>query len=170
MGRKSAQTTDYANWLAALKQQFRQTQLKAAVQINSELLNYYWHLGDEIVEKQQNSSWGDKFLAQLSQDLMAGFPDIKGFSRRNLEQIRRWYRFWQQDSAITKQAATQLVQIPWWYNVVIVSKCQSQAEAISNFEQTLPDTQSDLVQQAPYVFQAPSCGRDRGRVCQEVGR
>jgi len=58
MGRKSAQTTDYANWLAALKQQFRQTQLKAAVQINSELLNYYWHLGDEIVEK--HGSWGTR--------------------------------------------------------------------------------------------------------------
>ncbi|MEM9218902.1 MAG: DUF1016 N-terminal domain-containing protein [Cyanobacteria bacterium P01_F01_bin.150] len=56
----------------------------------------------------KNRAWGDGFLKQLSQDLMAEFHDMKGFSTRNLEQIRRWYRFYTADSSIAKQAVAQL--------------------------------------------------------------
>jgi len=85
-------------------------------------LAFYWELGSDIVEKQQSSAWGDGFLTQLSKDLMAEFPDIKGFSKRNLEQIRKWYRFWSGLAEIAKQPVSQLVQIPWGHNIVIVTK------------------------------------------------
>lgn len=132
-----SQSKDYQQWLAELKQSFRQRQLKAAVAVNRELLEFYWQLGSDIQEKQHNSQWGQGFLAQLSKDLMAAFPDIKGFSKRNLEQIRRWYRFWSADPAIAKQAATQFLQIPWWHNVVIVSKAESLPEALFYVRETL---------------------------------
>ncbi|MBB1488637.1 PDDEXK nuclease domain-containing protein [Oceanospirillum sediminis] len=128
--------TDYQQWLSSLKQVFRQRQLKAAVAVNTQLLEFYWHLGQEIVEKQQSSTWGQGFLTQLSKDLMAEFPDIKGFSKRNLEQIRRWYLFWSSDAAIAKQAATQFLQIPWWHNIVIVTKAQNHEEALFYVAQT----------------------------------
>jgi len=63
--------------------------LKAAVAVNQELLRFYWELGADIVERQKNAAWGSGFLRQLSMDLMVEFPDMKGFSKRNLEQIRR---------------------------------------------------------------------------------
>lgn len=132
-----SQQPDYQQWLSALKQDFRQRQLKAAVAVNKELLEFYWQLGGEIQEKQQTSRWGQGFLAQLSKDLMAEFPDVKGFSKRNLEQIRRWYRFWSEGGEIAKQAATQFLQIPWWHNVVIVSKSETQEEALFYVSQTL---------------------------------
>lgn len=53
------------------------------------------------------------FLKQMSHDLMIEFPEMKGFSKRNLELIRKWYLFYSQDNTITKQAVSQLVQIPW---------------------------------------------------------
>jgi len=131
-----SQQPDYAHWLQAIKQQVRQTQLKAAVQVNSALLTFYWQLGEEIVQRQADSHWGDGFLKQLSKDLMAEFPDIKGFSKRNLELVRQWYLFWTTTPAIAKQAVAQLVQIPWGHNLKIISKCQHTAEALYYVQKT----------------------------------
>jgi len=107
---------EYKAWLKDLKQQFLKTQLQAAVSVNSTLLEFYWGLGAEIIEKQKQSKWGEGFISQLSQDLMAEFPEIKGFSKRNLEQIRKWYRFWSAGLIKTKQPVSQLWQIPWGHN------------------------------------------------------
>lgn len=130
------QDKEYKNWLTELKQSFRQRQLKTAIAVNTALLEFYWHLGDEIAKRQVNSQWGDGFLQQLSQDLMTEFPDIKGFSKRNLELIRRWYMYWSDDSAIAQQPVSQLLQIPWGHNIAIVSKCQNQEEALYYLTQT----------------------------------
>ena len=129
--------SEYKVWLKDLKQKVLTTQLKAAVQVNSTLLAFYWELGEEIVQRQQQSSWGDGFLKQLSQDLMAEFPEIKGFSRRNLELIRQWYLFWNRSSAIAKQAVSQLVQIPWGHNLTISRKCQTETEALYYIRNTI---------------------------------
>ncbi|MCF6336303.1 MAG: DUF1016 N-terminal domain-containing protein [Spirochaetales bacterium] len=124
---------EYKDWLKSIKTKIYSVQLKAAVSVNTELLQFYWELGADIVEKQKMTTWGSGFLKQLSNDLLIEFPDMKGFSKRNLEQIRRWYRFWIESEAIAKQPASQLrkdilekiIKIPWWHNVVIVSKCGS---------------------------------------------
>lgn len=151
-------TVEYRDWLKEIKQRLRQAQVKAAVQVNSALLTFYWELGADIVERQQTARWGSGFLKQLSVDLMAEFPDMKGFSLRNLEQIRRWYLFYAEGitncatgcGTIAKQPATQLadnliqshlvtklVSIPWWHNVVIVSKCKDVTEALYYVNQTI---------------------------------
>lgn len=75
--------SEYVHWLGELKNRFTRLQLKAAVAVNTVLLQFYWELGQDIVDKQQNHAWGDGFLAQLSQDLRKEFPDMKGFSKRN---------------------------------------------------------------------------------------
>jgi DUF1016 N-terminal domain len=53
-------------------------QLKAAVTVNTELLQFYWELGADILGQQANQPWGSGFLEKLSQDLMHEFPDVKG--------------------------------------------------------------------------------------------
>jgi predicted nuclease of restriction endonuclease-like (RecB) superfamily len=138
-------SADYQSWVVEIKTRLRSMQMKAAMSVNSALLEFYWELGSDIVDKQQNRTWGDGFLKQLSTDLMAEFPDMKGFSKRNLEQIRRWHTFWAGAESIAKQAASQLgtdivnrlIQIPWWHNVVIVTKCQSTQEALFYVENTI---------------------------------
>lgn len=115
---------DYRQWLQQLKQQFHQTQQQAVRAVNRQMLQFYWQLGEQIVEQQQNYSWGEGFLKQLSQDLMLEFPEIKGFSKRNLEYIRRWYLFWSQDRSIAQQVVAQLGQIPWGHHTTIIDKCK----------------------------------------------
>lgn len=127
---------NYTAWLKGIKQSFTQTQLKAAVSVNTALLQFYWKLGSEIVVKQKSSHWGDGFLTQLSQVLLAKFLKVKGFSKRNLELIRALVRFWSQQT-IAKQPVSQLAQIPWGHNLVIFRKCQTTAEALFYLNSTL---------------------------------
>ena len=167
---------DYSAFIRDIKSKIQAAQIKAAVSVNRELLQLYWEIAELIVEKQKQSSWGDGFLAQMSKDLQKEFPDMKGFSRRNLELMRQWYKYWATAPLIAKQLATQ---IPWWHNVVLISKVKSTEEAlfyvqktiennwsrsvlthqiegglfkregkaITNFETTLPKPQSDLAMQ-----------------------
>lgn len=145
--------TAYAQWLGELKARVRASQLKAAVRVNTTLLEFYWELGRDIVEKQRQAHWGDSLLEHLSKDLSAEFPEIKGFSKRNLEHIRRWYLFWASDRPIAKQAATQLeeyyekviLQIPWWHHVVILTKIQNRDEALFYVRKTIENNWSRSV-------------------------
>jgi len=129
--------TEYKNWLKDLKQKVLQSQLKAAVKVNSALLEFYWELGEEIVQRQAQACWGDGFLKQLSQDLMAEFPDMKGFSERNLKYIRQWVVFYSNEKAIGQQLVAQLTQISWGHNLKIIAKCQSIEEAVYYVQNTL---------------------------------
>ncbi|WMP16743.1 PDDEXK nuclease domain-containing protein [Thiothrix lacustris] len=138
---KAIKDTQYINWVRELKQQFYQAQLKAVIKVNQELLQFYWHLGSEILAKQQQTQWGDGFLTQLSKDLMAEFPAVKGFSKRNLELIRQWRSYWAEttegDNAIAQQLVSQLCQLPWGHNLAIISKSQSCPEALYYVQNTL---------------------------------
>ena len=121
MGNELSVDKQYRQWLTEIKQRILSTQLKAATAVNTALLEFYWNLGADIVQKQEQTIWGSGFLKQLSMDLMAEFPDMKGFSKRNLEHIKRWYLFYSQANTIAKQAASQfpqhtisiITQIPW---------------------------------------------------------
>ena len=109
----------YNAWFEGIKQKIRSAQLRAAVAVNTELLNVYWELGKEITDKQDEAKWGDAILEQLSIDLRISFPNIKGFSKRNLYAIRQWYLFYKAGSEIVPQA---VAQIPWGHNRLIISK------------------------------------------------
>ena len=138
-------TSEYRNWLKDIKQRVRQAQVKAAVQVNTALLTFYWELGADIVERQKTAKWGSGFLKQLSTDLMAEFPDMKGFSQRNLECVRKWYLFYFEGvgncatgcCAIAQHPADQLIQIPWGHNLVIISKCKDITEALYYVSKTI---------------------------------
>lgn len=131
------QDENYRKWLTDLKAQVQKTQIKAAVQVNAALLQFYWQLGEAIVVKQQETSWGSGFIQQLSQDLMAEFPAIKGFSKRNLAFIRQWYLYWHEESVIVQQLVAQLTSIPWGHNQQIINKCQNRQEALYYVQATL---------------------------------
>jgi predicted nuclease of restriction endonuclease-like (RecB) superfamily len=144
---------EYKKWLTELKQRVRQTQVKAAVQVNTALLTFYWDLGADIVERQKTAQWGSGFLKQLSVDLMAEFPDVKGFSEANIRFVRRWYLFYSEafSNSVTscdrigQQSVAQLVQIPWGHNRVIISKCKDVAEALYYVQQTMEQSWSRSV-------------------------
>jgi predicted nuclease of restriction endonuclease-like (RecB) superfamily len=136
---------EYKDWLVDIKTKVRKAQLKAAVKVNTELLLLYWELGADIVLKQKHAKWGDGFLVQLSKDLAVEFPDMQGFSKRNLELMRQWFLFY---NPIAKQAVSQFKQkdglgqqavgqIPWGHNIAIISKCKNIKEALYYVRNTI---------------------------------
>lgn len=135
--------SEYKKLLSDLKEKVRSSQLKAAVKVNYELLDLYWNLGKEIVEKQKQFSWGESFLKTLSEDLRKEFPNMKGFSAENLKHIRYWYIFYN-DYLIGLQVVTQLSDverkiksIPWGHNQRIMYKCKDVEEALFYVNKTI---------------------------------
>ncbi len=102
--------SEYTDLISSIKSQVQSAQIKAAVSVNRELLHLYCFMAAQIVEKQQTTHWGEGLIKQISHDLQQKFPDIKGFSARNLELMRKWYRYWTQADEITKQVVAQLEQ------------------------------------------------------------
>ena len=78
----------YAELLAAIKRRVRTAQVRAAVAVNRELILLYWQIGRDILRRQQEEGWGAKVIDRLAADLHAAFPDMKGFSTRNLKYMR----------------------------------------------------------------------------------
>lgn len=167
---KLTSNKQYHLWLQDIKKRVRQAQLKAATFVNTALLEFYWSLGADIVEKQKQTSWGSGFLKQLSRDLMLEFPDMKGFSKNNLQYIKRWYLFYCKEDAnpgtacstIMEQAVPQLspspsenkkgqqavallFQIPWGHNLVIISKCKNIEESLFYVHKTIENNWSRSV-------------------------
>jgi len=150
----------YKHLLRQIKARIQGSQIKAAVRVNVELLTLYWDLAQMIVRKQEQASWGDGLIAMISNDLKKEFPNMKGFSKRNLELMRQWFFFWSQHEPIAQQPVSQLNEepgndaspaipaifhIPWGHNIVIVSKCKTQEEALFYVRQTLEHNWSRAV-------------------------
>ena len=142
-------TTAYREWLEALKTNIQQSQIKAAIQVNSELLHLYWRIGKDIVQKQEQTQWGDGFLQTLSRDLQEAFPTMKGFSYRNLKYIRQWYLFYNQGNIIGKQVVSQLemtlFNIPWGHHIMIIQRCKNISEALFYVNKTIENQWSRSV-------------------------
>ena len=100
--------TDFKQWLVDFKARIRQSQIKAAVKVNTELLHLYWDLGRDIVVRQMEAAWGSGFFEQLSKELREEFPETKGFSERNLLYTKQFYLFYSQGNIIPQQVVAEL--------------------------------------------------------------
>ena len=107
---KSITDKAYVEWLRELKQRFQQSQIKAAVRVNTAMLEFYWGLGRDIVALKAESKWGSGFFNQLSLDMRAMFPEETGFSSANLRYMKRWYEFYYQQVIKGQQVVDQIVQ------------------------------------------------------------
>lgn len=117
---------EYSNWIEGLKSKISKARIKTALQINTQLLTLYWELGKEISEKVESAGWGSKVMDQIAIDLKHAFPELKGFSRRNLYAIRQWYQFYSTKFEFVPQT---VAQIPWGHNRLIISKVKNLDEA-----------------------------------------
>jgi Uncharacterized conserved protein len=165
----------YEVLLADLKNRIRAARVHAALSVNRELIQLYWHIGRTILERQDREGWGSKVIDRLADDLRQEFPDMKGLSRANLFYMRAFADAYPEVSIVQ-----QLVgQLPWGHNVTLITKIKDpalrewyagaciengwsravmvaqietslhkrQGAAQSNFTHTLPAPQSELAQQ-----------------------
>ena len=125
----------FCQWVGDLKKRIQQSQIKAAIKVNSELLHLYWDLGRDIAIRQMDAAWGSRFFERLSKELLFEFPDIKGFSATNLKYCKRFFLLYSPSVLIRQQVADELQNcpiflIPWWHHIEIMSKCNSVDEAL----------------------------------------
>ena len=142
-----SKSNDYKVFLKQIKNKIQSSQIKAAVSVNQEMLKLYWFIGSEIVKKQKTANWGDGLLKQVSADLKKEFPEMKGFSTRNLHFMKQWYLYWYKELIIVQQLVSQLekspiFQIPWGQNLVIISKSNSIKEALFYVNKTIENNWS----------------------------
>jgi predicted nuclease of restriction endonuclease-like (RecB) superfamily len=109
---------EYRRMLKEIKAQIINSQYKAITAVNRELILLYWNIGKVILDNQKKEGWGGKFIDNLSRDLMAEFPDLKGFSVRNLKYMRKFAEEYKELEFVQQVAA----QIPWWHNVILMDK------------------------------------------------
>ena len=130
---------DYIEWIDNIKSKIRTAQIKAALSANSELIKLYWDIGKDIFEKQEIQGWGNFIVENLSKDLKSEFPETKGFSRRNLFYMKKFYNFYKNDFEKVQQL---VAQIPWGHNILIISKSQNINEAVFYLNETLENNWS----------------------------
>lgn len=133
-------TKKYIAVLQNLKEKIRQARLRSVLSVNKELLHIYWEIGNTILLQQQQEGWGTKVIDRLASDLRLEFPDMKGFSLRNIKYMRAFAEAYpdlvQQPAAqsigvekqqyiIMQQAAAQL---PWGHHQLLLDKVKTQKE------------------------------------------
>ena len=101
---------DYLQWIKELSTRFRRSQVKASVRVNQVMLQFYWELGRDIVEKKAESRWGSGFMKNLSRDLKEVNPDATCFSETNLLYMKNFYLLYQPYLQITPQVEEQITQ------------------------------------------------------------
>ena len=99
---------DFKQWLADLKARIRQSQFRAMIKVNDEMLRLYWDLGHDIVVRQMDAVWGSGFYKNLSKELKDEFPNMQGFSVTNLKYCKYFYQFYSQDAQIRQQLVDEI--------------------------------------------------------------
>lgn len=166
----------YADWLAELKGRISAAQQRAALAVNREMVLLYWQIGTDILARQAQQGWGAKVIDRLAHDLRTAFPDMKGFSPRNLKYMRAFAEAWPEAEFVQGV----LAQLPWYHQLALLDKLDTpesrrwyvakaiehgwsrnvlvmQIEAgllertggaITNFAASLPRPQSDLARES----------------------
>lgn len=171
MNKKVSKDLTYNQFLVTFKEQVKSIQAKAALAVNSSLIQLYWSMGKMIAENQALFEGRNNYVDQLAKDLRIEFPDMKGFSRSNLFYIRKFYQFYMDSSVqhpvglkepnsgegpvqqavasdfkdLVAQPVLQnnlLASVPWGHHVVLIDKLKDPIEAIFYLQQTIENNWS----------------------------
>ena len=123
---------DYTQWVENLSVRYRQSQIKAAVRVNQELLKYYWELGRDIEEMHVEERWGQSVIKNLSVDLQLKNPNSTGLSRTNIYYAKKFYLLYSQHLKVVPQTVGQLKEmlfsIPWGHHRYLIDRYGTEPE------------------------------------------
>lgn len=140
---------DYVQWLSDVKKRFRVSQARATVKVNSEMLEFYWSIGRDLVTLRAESRWGAGVVKQFALDMRETFPDSTGFSYSNVKYMKQWYSFYNERVIKSQQVVGQIEEdgksqqvvgqldmpavfgrVPWGQHIHIFTTCHSLDEAL----------------------------------------
>ena len=174
-------SADYATLLGEIKERIRTERVRVVLAANEAMVLLYWDIGKAILARQEREGWGAGTIDRLSHDLREAFPDMRGFSPRNLKYMRAFAATWREREIVQEV----LAQVTWYHNIALLEKAddervrlwyaakareagwsrnvlavqienrqhERQGNAVTNFPRTLPPSDSDLATQA---FKDPS--------------
>ena len=124
--------TQYTPFIKEIKDLIYRRQYEAMKKVNTELMQLYWEIGEEIDRQQRERGWGKSIVEVLAQELQKEFPGVQGFSARNLWLMRNFYLEYSQQANLQPSAAEiqnsilppMVAEISWTKNVVIMQKCK----------------------------------------------
>jgi predicted nuclease of restriction endonuclease-like (RecB) superfamily len=172
--------SEYMGFLSKIKTFIKSERIKSILSANATMVMMYWEIGYLILNLQNSNGWGAKVIDRLSYDLKTSFPDMSGFSPRNLKYMRKFAKEWPEREIVQRTVAL----IPWRSNITLLDKLtdknsrlwyaqktlelglgkdmlsiqietklyERQGKAISNFNEALPPLESDMASQ---VFKDP---------------
>ena len=131
---------EYKEWVKDLALRYRNSQIKAAVKVNTEMLKFYWELGKDIVELHAEKRWGDKVMNRLSIDLREAMPGVSGLTQRNIYYCKQFYLLYSPALETLPQAGAKsseeklpqpvarfqsdIFSVPWGHHKILIDKCK----------------------------------------------
>ena len=120
-------------FIEKIKERIRTQRISVVMKANSSMICLYWAIGRAILEKQEEEGWGAKVIDRMAKDLKEAFPDLSGFSPRNIKYMRKFALCWPDYEFVQRVVA----QIPWRTNITLLDKLKEQEERIWYAEKTI---------------------------------
>ena len=171
---------NYREFIDSIKENIKTQHTRVLLQANREIICLYWQIGKAITQKQVEEGWGTKVIDRIASDLKEAFPDMTGFSTRNIKYMRKFAECWSDFEFVQRVVA----QIPWRSNISLLDKLSDETsrvwyahktiehgwsksvldmqiqsglfertgKSINNFNATLPPVDSDMASQ---IFKDP---------------
>ena len=176
----SEMSDDYLSFIEEIKNEIQNQRISVVLNANSSMICLYWKIGKAILQKQEEEGWGAKVIDRMAKDLKEAFPDMSGFSPRNIKYMRKFAECWTDFEIVQRVVA----QIPWRSNISLLDKLSDEesrvwyahkilecgwsktvldmqiqsrlfertGKSVNNFQVALPPTDSDMVNQ---IFKDP---------------
>ena len=123
-------SNEYLQIIETIKGQIKGAQYQAALNVNRELIMLYYHIGKVINE---HKTWGSKFIENLAADIRISFPNVKGYSVRNLKYMAKFAETYPDEVFVQTVSA----QIPWSHNIAILEKIKDSERRICYIEKRI---------------------------------
>lgn len=172
---RAEMSEEYFSFIEEIKDKIRSERISLVLHANAEMICLYWHIGKAILEKQEMEGWGSRVIDRISADIKKSFPDMSGFSPRNIKYMRKFALCWPEFEFVQQVIA----QIPWGTNISLMDKLKDKecrvwyayqtiehgwsrsvletqiqsrliersGRTVNNFQIALPPAESDLVNQ-----------------------
>lgn len=166
----------YTDFIENMKKEIQRQRASVIFSANVSMICLYWNIGKAVLDKQSEEGWGAKVIDRISKDLKESFPDMNGFSPRNIKYMRKFAECWRDFEFVQRVVA----QIPWRTNISLIDKLKNEESriwyayktiengwskavldvqietkllertgtAVNNFSSSLPAMDSDMVNQS----------------------
>ena len=122
----SEMSDSYLDFIEEIKKEIQNQRISVVLNANSSMICLYWNIGKAILQKQEEEGWGAKVIDRMAKDLKDAFPDMSGFSPRNIKYMRKFAECWPDFEIVQRVVA----QIPWRSNISLLDKLPDEESRI----------------------------------------